>query len=175
MMKRFITVAALVVLAVSNMAGAADKPAIGYVDVRAVLLESKAGKQHKTEIEKIVKDKQSALKKEEEKLKTLQQSLEKEMLTLSDAQKQEKQRGFQEKVQALQKNAQDAERDLRQKDNEYSSKAIEEMRKVIAEVAKEEKLSLVFGKSEMSVLYSEEGMDITSKVIQKLDSRAGKK
>lgn len=175
MMKRLITVTALAVLAVSNMASAADKPAIGYVDVRTVLLESKAGKQHKTEIEKIVKDKQAALKKEEEKLKALQQNLEKEMLTLSDAQKQEKQRGFQEKVQALQKNAQEAERDLRQKDSEYSNKAIEEMRKVIAEVAKEEKLSLVFGKSEMSILYSEEGMDITSKVIQKLDSRAGKK
>ena len=175
MMKRLLTVAALAVLAVSNLASAADKPAIGYVDVRTVLLESKAGKQHKTEIEKIVKDKQTALKKEEEKLKSLQQNLEKDMLTLSDAQKQEKQRGFEEKVQALRKNAQDAERDLRQKDSEYSNKAIEEMRKVIADVAKEEKLSLVIGKSEMSVLYSEEGMDLTSKVIQKLDSRASKK
>ena len=174
-MKRLITVAALAILAVSNMVSAADKPAIGYVDVRTVLLESKAGKQHKTEIEKIFKDKQAALKKEDEKLKTLQQNLEKEMLTLSDTQKQEKQRGFQEKVQALQKNAQEAERDLRQKDSEYSTKAVEEMRKVVAEVAKEEKLSLVFGKSEMSVLYSDEGMDITSKVIQKLDSRTGKK
>ena len=174
-MKRFITVTALAVLAISNMASAGEKPAIGYVDVRTVLLESKAGKQHKAEIEKIVKDKQATFKKEEEKLKTLQQNLEKEMLTLSDAQKQEKQRGFQEKVQTLQKNAQEVERDLRQKDSEYSNKAIEEMRKVIAEVAKEEKLSLVFGKSEMSVLYSEEGMDITNKVIQKLDSRAGKK
>lgn len=174
-MKYFITVAALAVLAVSSMAGAADKPSIGYVDVRTVLLESKAGKQHKTEIEKIVKDKQAALKKEEEKLKTLQQSLEKEMLTLSDSQKQEKQRDFQEKVQALQKNAQEAERDLRQKDSEYTAKAIDEIRKVITEVAKEEKLSLVLGKTEMSVLYSEEGMDLTNKVIQKLDSRAGKK
>ena len=174
-MKRLITVAALAILAVSNMVSAADKPAIGYVDVRTVLLESKAGKQHKTEIEKIFKDKQAALKKEEEKLNALQQNLEKEMLTLSDAQKQEKQRGFQEKVQALQKNAQEAERDLRQKDSEYSTKAVEEMRKVVAEVAKEEKLSLVFGKSEMSVLYSDEGMDITSKVIQKLDIRTGKK
>ena len=174
-MKHLITVAALTVLAASPLANAADKPAIGYVDVRTVLLESKAGKQHKTEIEKIVKDKQASLKKEEEKLKTLQQTLEKEMLTLSDTQKQEKQRGFQEKVQALQKNAQDAERDLRQKDSEYTGKEIEEIRKVISEVAKEEKLSLVLGKTEMSVLYAEEGMDLTNKVIQKLDSRAGKK
>lgn len=175
MMKRMLTMAAVAGLFSMSLAGAADKPAIGYVDVRTVLLESKSGKQHKTEIEKVVKDKQAALKKEEDKLKALQQTLEKEMLTLTDAQKQEKQRSFQEKVQTFQKSAQDAERDLRQKDSEYTSKAIEEIRKIITEVAKEEKLSMVLGKTEMSVLYAEEGMDITAKVIQKLDSRGGKK
>lgn len=150
-----------------TVAGAAEKPAIGYVDVRVVLLESKAGKQHKTEMEKFVNDKQLMLKKEEEKLKTQQQALEKEMVTLTDAQKQEKQRAFQEKVKVLQKEAQDADRELRRKDNEVA----EEIRAIIAEVAKEEKLSLVLGKTEMSVLYAEEGMDITSKVMQKMDSR----
>ena len=174
-MKRIATIAAVAGLLASSLVGAADKPAIGYVDMRTVLLDSKAGKQHKTELEKIVKDKQAALKKEEDKLKTLQQTLEKEMLTLTDAQKQEKQRSFQEKVQTFQKSAQDAERDLRQKDSEYTNKSVEEIRKVIAEVAKEEKLTLVIGKTETSVLYAEEGMDLTSKVIQKFDSRTGKK
>lgn len=171
MMKRMLTMAAVAGLFSMSLAGAADKPAIGYVDVRTVLLESKSGKQHKTEIEKVVKDKQAALKKEEDRLKALEQTLKKEMLTLTDAQKQEKERGFQEKVQALQKSAQEAERDLRQKDSEFS----EVVRKIIAEVAKQEKLSLVLGKTDMSVLYAEEGMDITAKVIQKLDSRGGKK
>ena len=174
-MKRIAMIAALAGLLGSTLVGAADKPAIGYVDVRTVLLESKAGKQHKSELEKQVKEKQAALKKEEDKLKALQQTLEKEMLTLTDTQKQEKQRGFQEKVQTFQKGAQDAERELRQKDSEYTNKTVEEIRKVIADVAKEEKLSLVLGKTETSVLYAEEGMDLTSKVIQKFDSRSGKK
>ena len=154
---------------------AADSVKIGYVDVRAVVLESKSGQQHKVEMEKFVKDKQAVLKKEEEKLKTLQQTLEKEMLTLTEAQKQDKQRGFQEKVQAFQKSAQDAERDLRQKDTEYTNKSLEEIRKVIAEVAKEEKTGLVLGKTEMSVLYAEDGMDLTPKVIKKYDSRPAAK
>lgn len=154
---------------------AADGVKIGYVDMRAVVLESKSGQQHKLEMEKFVKDKQAVLKKEEDKLKSLQQSLEKEMLTLSEAQKQDKQRGFQEKVQAFQKSAQDAERDLRQKDTEYTNKSLEEIRKVITEVAKEEKVGLVLGKTEMSVLYAEDGMDLTPKVIQKYDSRPAAK
>ena len=150
---------------------AADSVKIGYVDVRAVVLESKSGKQHKTGMETFIKDKQAALKKEEDKLKSLQQTLEKEMLTLTEAQKQDKQRGFQEKVQAFQKSAQDAEREVRQKDTEFTNKALEDVRKVITEVAKEEKVGLVLGKTEMSVLYAEEGMDLTPKVIQKYDSR----
>lgn len=174
-MKRIAMIVAAAGLLGSSLADAADKLAIGYVDVRTVLLESKAGKQHKTEIEKIVKEKQAALKKEEDKLKALQQSLEKEMLTLTDAQKQEKQRGFQEKVQTFQKSAQDAEREIRQSDSDYTNKAVEEVRKIITDVAKEEKLSLVLGKTDMSVLYAEEGMDITPKVIKKLDSLASKK
>ena len=174
-MKRIAMIAALAGLLGSSLVGAADKPAIGYVDMRTVLVESKAGKQHKTEIDKQAKDKQAPLKKEEDKLRTLQQTLEKEMLTLTDTQKQEKQRSFQEKVQTFQKSVQDAERELRQKDAEFTNKLVEEIRKVIAEVAKEEKLSLVIGKTDTSVLYAEEGMDLTPKVIQKFDSRASKK
>ena len=154
---------------------AADSVKIGYVDVRVVLLESKAGKQHKADMEKFVKDKHAVLKKDEEKLKSMQQALEKELLTLTEAQKQDKQRGFQEKVQAYQKMGQDAERELRQKDTEHTSKSLEEIRKIITEVAKDEKASLVLGKTEMSVLYAEDGMDLTPKVIQKYDSRPAAK
>lgn len=175
MMKRLAKIMAVATLVAGTTAGAAEQPTIGYVDVRAVLVESKAGKQHKASLDVFIKDKQTAIKKEEDKLKALQQTLEKEMLTLTEAQKQDKQRGFQEKVQAFQKLAQDAERELRQKDSEYTSKALEEVRKVITDVAKEEKVGLVLGKTEMSVLYAEDGMDLTAKVIKKYDSRPAAK
>jgi outer membrane protein len=162
-------------LLITAPAHAADSVKIGYVDVRAVLVESKAGKQHKADLDKYVNDKKAVIKKEEEKLKALQQSLEKDALTLTESQKQEKQRSFQEKVQAFQKMAQDAERELRQKDTEYTNKALDEVRKIITETAKEEKLGLVLGKTEMSVLYAEDGMDLTPKVIKKYDSRPAAK
>lgn len=148
---------------------------IGYVDVRAVLAESKSGKQFRAELDKYVKDKQATLKKEEEKLVTLKQSLEKDALTLSDAQKQQKQKEFQAKVQALQKMAQDADRELRQKDSEYTNKALEQVRQIIAEVAKEENINLVLSRNE--VLFGDEAMNLTAKVTQKYDARSenGKK
>jgi outer membrane protein len=142
---------------------------VGYVDVRAVLTESKAGKQHRADLEKYIKDKQAVIKKEEEKLNSLKQAFEKDALTLSDAQKQQKQREFQEKVQAFQKMAQDADRELRQKDTEFTNQSIESIRAIVAEVAREEKMNLVIGRGE--VLYADDGMDLTVKVTQKFDSR----
>ncbi len=151
-------------------AQAADALAIGYVDVRAVLAGSKSGKQFRQELDKFVKDKQAALKKEEEKLVSLKSALEKEGLTLSDAQKQQKQKQFQEKVQALQKMAQDADRELRQKDSEFTNKALEQIRAIIGDVAKEEKLNLILSRNE--VLYGDEAMNLTAKVTEKFDARA---
>ncbi len=159
-----------------GVAQAADVLAIGYVDVRAVLAESKSGKQFRQELDKFVKDKQAALKKEEEKLVSLKSALEKDALTLSDAQKQQKQKEFQEKVQALQKMAQDADRELRQKDSEFTNKALEQIRAIIGDVAKEEKVNLILSRNE--VLYGDEAMNLTAKVTQKFDARtedSGKK
>ncbi len=160
-------------LASAPLLAAADGPRIAYVDMRAVLTESKAGKQHKADLEKYIKDKQASIKKEEEKLTALKQTIEKEALTLSETQKQEKQRSFQEKVQALQKMAQEADRELRQKDSEFTNKSVEEIRKLISEVAKEEKVALVLGRGE--VLYADDGMDLTAKVTQKFDAAGAKK
>jgi len=156
-------------------AQAADALTVGYVDVRAVLAESKSGKQFRQELDKFVKDKQAALKKEEEKLVSLKNTLEKDALTLSDAQKQQKQKELQEKVQALRKMAEDADRELRQKDLEFTNKALGLIREIIGEVAKEEKVNLVLSRNE--VLYGDEAMDLTAKVTQKYDARSddGKK
>lgn len=144
---------------------------IGYVDVRAVLLESKTGIQFRADMQKLQKDKETSLRKEDEKLKSLQQTFEKEALTLSEAQKLEKQKAFQEKVQVAQKMMADAQNEVRQKEQDYVNKSRETIRQIIAEVAKQEKVSLVIGE----ILYAEDGMDLTAKVTQKFDSRSTKK
>jgi len=171
-MKQPLVIGIIAALFASGPLYAQETLKIGYVDVRAVISESKSGKQFKAELDKYVKNKQASLKKEEEKLVSLKQSLEKEALTLSDAQKQEKQKSFQEKVQALQKMAQDADRELRQKDNEYSNKALQAVREIINEVAKEEKFNLILSRNE--VLYGEDAMNLTAKVTAKYDARASK-
>ncbi len=144
---------------------------IGFVDPRSVLAaasESKAGKQHVENMEKFAKDKRGVFAKEEEKLKTLQQSLQKDALTLSDTQKQQREKEFQEKVAAYRKITEEAEQEGRKKDAEFKSRLEEEIRKAVEEAAREEKMNLVLGRGE--VLYTDTGSDLTEKVVKKLQA-----
>ena len=167
----FILLLPLIML-LSNAAIAADKPAIGYVDVRKLLLESKVGKKTKAEFEKIIKEKESALIKEEEKLKAMQESFQKDQLMMTDDQKKAKQKAFQEKAEAYQKMVKDAKQEVNKKDNEYAAKSLAEIRGIVADLAREMKLNLVLEASESGLLYAEEGMDLTSKVMEKYDAKS---
>lgn len=173
-MKKLILVAALAASAMSSALWAADAVRVGYVDLRRVVVESKSGKQHKAELDKLVKAKQGEIEKEEQKLKAMQQEFEKERLTLTESQRQTRQKDFQEKVQAYQKLGAEAQNQLAQRDNEYTQEALGVIRGIIADVAKAEKIGLVLEKRDNSVLYAEDGLDLTDKVLQKYDARSGK-
>jgi outer membrane protein len=169
-MKKFVLLLPLLML-LNPVAMAADQPAIGYVDVRKVLLESKLGKKNKAEFEKMIKEKEGALGKEEEKLKAMQESFQKDQLMMTDEQKMARQKTFQEKADAYQKMVRDAKQEIGKKDNEYTSKALTEIRAIVADLAREMKLSLVLEASESGLLYAEQSMDLTPKVMEKYDAK----
>lgn len=146
---------------------------IGYVDMRRVLTESKAGKQVKGEIEKTVKQRQETLAREEQKLKDMQQAYEKDKLILSEPQRQEKQKDFEQKLNAYRQATAEAQREIQQKEQEYTKKTLPAVRTIISDIAKDEKLTLVFEKHEMPVLYAADGPDLTDKVIKRLDAKPG--
>ena len=146
---------------------------IGFVNIEAVLFESKTGIQFKADIEKLKKDKSTALRKEGEKLNQMKEQFEKEMMTLTDAQKLERQKAYQEKFQAFQKNNMSAENELRQKQEEYQKTSIEATRSIASDIAKAEKLSAVFVTG--AALYMDNSLDITQKVSEKFDSRPARK
>lgn len=174
-MKKFlpVLVAAFAVSSVVGITAAADEIRIGYVDMHKVLTESKAGKRVKAELEKFAQQRKEALVKDEQLLKKMQEAYEKDKLILSEAQKQEKQREFQQKIEAYQKAGAEATRELSQKEQDYAVKAVPDIRAIIRDLAQEEKLTLVFEKNEMPVLYAVDGPDLTERVLKKFDAKSG--
>jgi outer membrane protein len=105
----------------------------------------------------------------------MQAAYEKDQLILSDDQKKQKQKDFQDRVNALQKMSQEAQRELGQKDQEFTRKAVVEIRPIVEEVAKAEKVRIVYERGEQSVLYVEEAVDLTAKVLKAYDAKSAKK
>lgn len=145
---------------------------IGYVDMQRAVTESQSGKRARAEIESAVKKKQEQVSREGQKLKALQQALEKEQLTLTDTQKRTKQRDFEQKVQTYQQLAADGQRELSQMEAEHTRKVLTDIRAVIREIAQAEKLMLVLEKNEQPVLYAEDGPDLTDRVIKAYDAKS---
>ena len=166
-------IATLTVSAIQSSQGE-DSSKYGYVDVRKVLLESKTGKLKKAEMEKLIKQRKDQLVKEEQKLKTMRETYEKEQLILTDVLKQQRQKQFQEKLEAYRKMASEAQKELGQKDAEFSRAAMVTIREVVAKIAKEQNLNLVFEKNDQPVLFAKEGPDLTNLVIKRMNAKPGK-
>ena len=162
----------LLIVFFAGVVCAAEKQAVGYVDMRQVFVESKIGKKNMADLDKLRKEKESVLAGEESKLQAMQQAFQKDQLLMTDAQKLEKQKAFQEKAEAYQKMVGEAKQVVSKKDNEYANKSVTDIKAVVADLAKEMKLHLVLDASGGSVLYAEEGMDLTQKVLEKYDAKA---
>lgn len=171
-MKKFSILILILTTFVLSGVAVAEKPAIGYVDMRQVMLESKIGKQNRAVIEKFVEDKKAGIAREESKLQSLQESYQKDQLLMTDAQRKEKRQEFEGKVEAYQKLVAESKQAINQKDAEFTSKTVAEIRDIVRDIAKEMKISLVMEAGEMGLMYADEGMDLTKMVIQKYDAKA---
>ena len=150
---------------------AAEKLPLGYVDVHRVLLESKVGKKNKAELDKLITERKTAISQEESKLEAMQQAFQKDQLLMTQEQKQAKQKEFQTRVEAYQKMVKAAEQEVSSKDNEFAAKSLADIKAIVTEIAKERKLSVIFGTSDVGLLYADPGLDLTQQVIQRYDAK----
>lgn len=168
----------IVSLGVGSLAGsvaqAAEKLRVGIVDVRKVLVESKAGQVHRAELEKLVKSEREKLAKEETSVRSLQEKLEKDKLTLTDKQKEQKQKEIETKMGALQKSVEEAKQKVAKRDNELSGAASKVVRDIIADIAVQEKLAMVMDKNQAGIFWVEEQVDITERVAKAYEAKAPK-
>lgn len=174
-MKNFITtITLLLCLGLNSSAFAADAVKIGYVDLQAVINLSKAGKKEQEKIKSFIKKRQKEIAAEEKKLEALGKKFEKDRLTMSKEQQKKKQEEFQKKLIAFRKLTRKSEKEVKKKESLFTKRALAELKNIVADVAKDKKFTFIVEKSEGAVLYSQEGMDLTSEVMKIFDKKFGK-
>jgi outer membrane protein len=169
-MKRLIGLALITVL-VSAGSALAGETKLGYVDLQKALNLSEAGKTAKEKISGKVKEYESLVESRQEELRKLKEELEKKALLLSETARADKERDYQQKLKEFQRFTKDIQEELQQQDADHTRRILEELFGVIKEIGEKENYTLVLEKTESSILFADDQIDLTPKVIKAYDAK----
>ena len=148
---------------------AQDKIKIGFIDIQRVVQESQAGRRAKERFQAQVKKAEADIMKERQDLDRLKTDLEKKGPLMKEEERRSMEADFQKRSVALQRSMSDYQQELQQKNNQLMSDILKELEAIVNEVGKADKFTLILERSQ--ILYSDQGIDITSKVIETYNSR----
>lgn len=165
--------AALTTTAAATAASAAPQPAtVVVVDIQAVLDQSTAAKDLKTQLEAKRNEYQKQITAKEDSLKKSVEDLQKQKTVLSKDDLAKKQKAFDDEVEKVRKDVQAKRLSL---DNAYK-KAVGDIQatvqKIIEEMATSQKFNLAIPTSQL--IFANKDMDITKDVAAKLNQRLPK-
>lgn len=163
-----ITAAVLFLFSVQAPAYAEQK--IGYIDLQAVMTQSKAGKATRATLKKLVDRKKSSIKKDEDKLQGMQKEFEKDKMLMSKEQLQKKQEEFRTRMQSYQQKVSESEGELNKKQAELTEAMLKDVEKIIADVAKNNNFTMLVDKARGGIVFADKSLDMTAEVIKRYDA-----
>ena len=166
-MKYWLAIAVLVLS--GSVASAQERIKIGFIDIQRVISESQPGKRAKERFQAQVKKAESDVVKERQDLEKLKADIEKKGPLLKDDERRNLEADYQRRSVTLQRAMSDYQQELQQKNNEMMADILKELEQIVNEVGKADKFTLILERSQ--ILYSDQGIDITSKVIETYNSR----
>ncbi len=167
-MKRIVGLVLVCFLFTVSSAFSADSK-VGFVDLQKALNFSMAGKAAKETISKKVKEYEGTIEGRKGELKSLKDELEKQAVLLSEQARAEKERDYQQKLKDFQRFTKDIQEELQRSDADYTRQILEKVLKVIGEMGESQGYTVILEKSESSLLYADEKIDMTEAVIKAYD------
>lgn len=161
-MKRVL--ALLFCLALPAAAQTADLK-IGFVNTEKVFRDSQLAIKAQKKLEKEFQGRERDIQKMVKQGKDLQAMLEKEGLTMSEADRNKKQKDLANLSRDIQHAQREFREDLNQRKNEEFSAVQDKARKAIMEIAEKEKFDLILE----TVVYASPKVDVTDRVLKALD------
>jgi outer membrane protein len=162
----------LLVVLVQSMGWTQERVKIGFIDVQRAISESQAGKRAKERFQAQVKKAEADLMKEKQELERLKSDLDKKAPLLKEDERRNLEGDLQRRYVTYQRSMQDHQQELRQKEGEMTGDILKELEKIVNEVGKAEKFTLILERSQ--ILYSDQGIDITNRVIEAYNTRSKK-
>ena len=138
---------------------------IGFVNTEKVFRESPLAVKAQKKLEKEFQTREQDIQKQVKQAKELQAMMEKEGLTMSEADRTKRQKDLANLSREIQHAQRAFREDLNQRKNEEFSGVQDRARKAIMEIAEKEKFDLVLE----NVVYASPKVDITERVLKALE------
>lgn len=143
----------------------ANETRIGFVNTDRIFRESQLAIRAQKKLEREFSSREQEIQKQIKQARDLQSFLEKEGLTLTEAERTRRERELANLNRDIQRAQREFREDLNQRKNEEFAAVHERARKAIIELAEREKLDLILE----NVVYASPRVDITDRVIRLLD------
>ena len=153
-------------LAAASIAVQAQELKIGYVNSDRVLREATLAKAAQAKLETEFGKRDKDLTDQGNKLKAAGDKFQKDEATLSEAEKNRRQRDLVEMDRDFQRKRRELQEDLNQRKNEELASVVERANKVIKQIFDTEKFDLIV----QDALHASNRIDITKKVIDALNA-----
>ena len=160
LMKRLLALA----FAGSILAAGAAEMKIGFVNTERVFREAAPAKRAQQALEREFSARNAELQRVEKQGRDLQNELERENVTMSDAARREKERQLADISRNFQRLQREIREDLNLRRNEELAKVQERATRVINQIAEQEKFDLVI----QEAVFASSRIDITDRVIRAL-------
>lgn len=139
---------------------------IGKVDVQNVLLSIEEGKRVRDKLKKKFDEKQSVIKKEEDKIKKAQEDFQKQSLVMNDKAKQTKQMDIQKSIMKLQQETAGYQKEIQDMENEMKKPILEKLKVIIEEVSAKAGVDVTFESNTAPIIYAKSEKDLTEEVVK---------
>ena len=137
---------------------------IGFVNTERIMRESAPAQRAQKKIEGEFMKRDQELTRIAEQLKRMQEDVEKNAVTMSEAQRRVKERELGDLDRDFQRKRREFQEDLNQRRNEELAQVLEQANRAIRAIAEQEKFDIIF----QDAVYANPRIDLTEKVIKAL-------
>ncbi len=172
----WLVVVLLMLTATSAIAAEVITVKIGYVDLVKSLNESEAGKKAKTDLEFLIKTKQTTIDEKGKAIEKSKADLEKQSSVLSPDARKAKEEEMERMLRDYQRLVADSQNEVKKKEGELTNDILKDLRAIVQKIGEDEGYTLILESAEGQILYAKKEADLTEVVIKKFnESRAKSK
>ena len=143
---------------------------IGYIDIKQVIRDSKAGKAANVSFQKEVEAKRAVIEQKRKALEDMRQDVIQNGAVMSESKRRNLAETIEKKQKDLDRTREDIRVELQRKDLQLTQNVLKDIEAIVNKIGQEEKFDLIVEKTEAGILYGSSTTDITSKVITVYDA-----